>query len=302
MTQVSVVPYGGWNQCLRLSNEAVELVATLEVGPRVIRFGFIGGPNEFVEYPDQMGTNGGAEYRSYGGHRLWAAPERLGWTNHPDNNPVEWKQEETEVVLQAPVESGSGLQKEIRMLLDPQRAHVRVTHKIINRNSNIVTLAPWALSVMAPGGRAIIPHEPFQPHSERVLPVRPLVLWSYTDMADPRWTWGKKFIQLQQDVNRSSPQKCGAMITKGWAAYANHDNLFLKRFRFDPRGAYPDFGCNAELFTNGKMLEVESLGSLKLLKTGESATLEEEWLLFRNVNTGNTDDEIETSLIPLLEG
>jgi hypothetical protein len=37
------VSYGGWPNCLRIANDEVELIVTTDVGPRVIRYGFIGG-------------------------------------------------------------------------------------------------------------------------------------------------------------------------------------------------------------------------------------------------------------------
>ena len=293
---LSYSTYAGWPHCLRLTNPEIELIATTDVGPRIIRFGFIGGPNEFIEYPEQQGVIESSTYRSYGGHRLWAAPETQGWTNHPDNNPVAWKQDGDSVILQPPVEPGTHLQKEIRIRLDSNRNHVHITHTITNCHSSPQTLAPWAISVMAPGGLAILPQEVFQPHAERVLPVRPLVLWGYTQMNDPRWTWGRRFIRLRQDTRATTPQKIGARVTAGWAAYANGDRLFIKKFALDPEATYPDFGCNAELFTNPRMLEVESLGPLKSLQPGESVFHEEEWHLYRGVTLGTTDEEIESAL------
>ena len=295
-----IVPYGGWQKVLRLANKQTELLLTTEVGPRIIRFGFTGGPNEFAEYPDQMGKTGGSEYRSYGGHRFWIAPEHSGRTNHPDNGVVGWKEERGEVTLIAPVETGTQLQKHVRVQLDADRNHARITHRVTNRGKQIVQLAPWGISVMAPGGYAIIPQERYIPHAERVLPVRPMTLWGYTEMADPRWTWGNRYIQLRQDRSSASVQKFGMFVSQGWAAYANGDRLFLKRFPCDANAGYPDFGCNAEFFSNQRMLEVESLGPLTALKPGESVSHQEDWYLFRDVHPGTTDQAIETAMTPLL--
>jgi hypothetical protein len=203
-------------------------------------------------------------------------------------------------MLIAPVESRTQLQKQIRIHLDAERNHVRIIHRVTNHGKQPVALAPWALSVMAPGGHAIVPHEKYIPHADRVLPVRSMALWGYTEMADPRWTWGSKYIQLRQDSAAVSYQKFGMMVTQGWAAYANGDRVFLKRFPFDPKAVYPDFGCNAEFFTNQKMLEVESLGPLTTLKPGEFVTHPEDWFLFRGVRVGTNDQTIEEALTPLL--
>ncbi|MGB2869247.1 MAG: hypothetical protein WBD36_12405 [Bacteroidota bacterium] len=296
-----LLPYSSWPNCLRLFNNEIDLIATTDVGPRIIRFGFIGGQNEFIEYPEQQGVTGSTTYRSYGGHRLWVAPETQGWTNHPDNNPVEWKQDGSTLILKPPVEPGTHLQKEMRIRLDPDRNHVHITHQITNHHSLPQTLAPWAISVMAPGGCAILPQEPFQPHAERVLPVRPFVLWGYTQMADPRWTWGNQFVRVRQDPNATTPQKIGARVTAGWAAYVNGDRLYIKKFAFDPVATYPDFGCNAEVFTNPRMLEVESLGALKSLARGESVTHEEDWYLFRGIKVGESEQDISSAIAAPLQ-
>lgn len=72
-------------------------------------------------------------------------------------------------------------------------------HRITNRALWDIELTTWAQIVMNLGGRAIVPHEPFQSWEERLTPVRPLVLWAYTDMKDSRWIWGTKYVQLKQN-------------------------------------------------------------------------------------------------------
>ena len=297
----TLVRYSGWNNCLRIANSDIELIATLDVGPRIIRFGFCSEQNEFAEYPEQARLSGDRSYHSYGGHRLWVAPEVQGWTNHPDNSPVDWEETESNVTLTASVEEGTRLQKQFCVHLDAKRNHVQVVHTITNCSTTKLKLAPWAISVLAPGGRVIIPQEPFIPHSERVLPVRPLVLWGYTDMQDNRWSWGSRYIQLRQDSQAKTVQKFGACVTQGWAAYVNANHVFLKRFPYRNHLTYPDFGCNAEFFTNSKMLEVESLGPLVTLKPEESITHQEDWFLFREVAVGRSDEEIETALKHILQ-
>jgi hypothetical protein len=60
----------GWKKCVRPSNGVIELIATLHVGPWIIRFGFVGGENQFCEFVEQMGKTDGEVRRAYGGH-IW---------------------------------------------------------------------------------------------------------------------------------------------------------------------------------------------------------------------------------------
>src|SRR5882672_3433844 len=54
-TKVEKVEYKGWKNNLKLSNGTVELIATLDVGPRIIRYAHVGGENVLKEYADQLG-------------------------------------------------------------------------------------------------------------------------------------------------------------------------------------------------------------------------------------------------------
>jgi hypothetical protein len=295
------VAYGGWPNCIRVSNGEVELVATTDVGPRIIRFGFVGGENLLKEYPDQLGKSGGDRWRIYGGHRLWHAPEEKPRTYALDNGPVSHAIEDGVLALMQPVEPETGIRKTMWVFMEQDSNAVTITHALKNENPWDVTLAAWALTVMAPGGRLILPQEPYIPHADKLLPARPLVLWHYTDMSDPRWTWGEKYIQLRQDDEVEGAQKAGVRNSLGWAAYALDDTLFLKRFPLFREGEYPDFGCNFETYTGKGMLEVESLGPLTTLPAnGGVVRHTERWFLHR-MAVGESEQAIDEAVLPLVE-
>ena len=292
--------YAGWKDCVRLSNNEIELVVTTVVGPRVIRCGFVGGQNLFKEYEDQLGKTGGDEWRIYGGHRLWHAPEAAPRTYALDNSPVKYEWDGTTLKLVQPLEEENRLDKQIEITLDPNQNHVTLVHRIINRNPWDIELAPWCLTVMAQNGRAIFPHEPYRSHPEYLLPARPLVLWHYTDMTDPRWVWGTKYFQLKQNPKAKTKQKIGLMNKLCWAAYYLNGDLFLKRFKFDPDATYPDYGCNTETYTDADMIELETVGALAKLPA-DTGTVEhiEHWFLFK-AKVGEDDTSIDENVLPLV--
>lgn len=292
------VTYQGWRNCYRLANKEIELILTGDVGPRVIRFGFIGGANVFKEYRPMMGRTGGKTWRIYGGHRLWHAPEGDPRSYCPDNSPVEVTPTGPVVRVVQPTEKTTGIQKELDIHLCAKRNHVHIVHRLRNHNQWAVELAPWALSVMAQGGTAIVPQPPRGSHPKDLLPVNTLTLWAYTNLSDPRWTWGNKYFLLRQDAQATLPQKIGAAVPDGWAAYANAGNLFVKRFAHIPGARYADLGCNFETFTNEDMLEVETLGPLVSLAPGATVEHEEHWSLFRDVPTPRSDADVDRHVLP----
>lgn len=300
MAQPVRINYHDWPNCYRLSNEDVELVITADVGPRIIRFAFSGEGNEFYEDPEAVGQTSGNSWQIYGGHRLWHAPEIDGVTNAPDNQPVKVEQHDSFVrLIQPPALETFHVQKEMDITLVDGSAQVHIIHRLRNTGSSPLRLAPWSISVMATGGQAIIPLPPRGTHPEDLLPTGALILWSYVDMADIRWTWGREYILLQQ--TNGSPQKIGCASAEGWLAYVNQGHLFVKTHDYVPGAAYPDMGSSAEVFTNQAMLELETLGPLVTLEPGTSVEHVENWFLFRDAPEPLSDDHVNQLILPKVQ-
>lgn len=302
------VNYGGWTNCIRMSNGTIELIATTDVGPRIIRFGFVGQDNEFYEAADQIGKTGGEAWRAYGGHRLWHAPEANPRTYALDNSPVNYQMAGDTLRLIQDTEATTGVQKEIELTMDSNRVHV--VHKLTNRNLWAVEFAPWSISQMAPGGEAILPQDPYSPHpaipdfpgqvidDKYYLPVRSIALWSYAKLDDPRWVFTSKYIILKHDPSRDRPQKIGISNEENWGAYARNGHLFMKKMVYQEGAVYPDRGSSFEVFTNAAMLELETLGPMVKLEPGATVTHIEDWYLFDRVSFENTDESIDANVMP----
>ncbi|MBN1910669.1 MAG: hypothetical protein JW818_13065 [Pirellulales bacterium] len=309
-TTIEKVSYGGWPNCIRMTNGTVDLILTTDVGPRVIRYGFVDDANEFFVDKTQLGKKNEKDWLAFGGHRLWLAPEAKPRSYHPDSKPVEAVIKGDTVRLIQPVETDNGFQKELEITLAPEGSQVTVIHKLTNTNLWHVDVAPWTLTVMAPKGKAIFPQEPYSPHPDIpdtpgqvidkkfFLPVRTLVLWSYTKLSDPRWTFTSKYIILQQDPNADRPQKIGLSNRQNWGAYLRDGHLYLKTVRYQEGAVYPDHGCNFETFTNSAMLEVESLGPMSKMPPNGTVSHREDWYLFKGVQAENTDASIDQNVLP----
>jgi len=298
---VEKINYKGWANCYRLSNGIVDAIVTADVGPRIIRFGFVGEENEFKEFDEMVGKTGGNEWRPYGGHRLWHAPEMMPRTYFPDNSPVRIEQYDGGIRAIQPTEPTTGIQKEIDIRLQPNEAHATVSHRLHNMNAWPVELAPWALTVAAPGGRAIIPVPPRGPQPEHLLPTSAMALWAYTDLSDQRFTWGRKYILLRQDKESRDPEKIGLIDSDGWIAYARAGHLFVKKFDYFKEARYPDFGCTVETFTNKDMLEVETLGPFTRLDPNAAVEHVEQWFLFRDVPGPKSDSDVDGEVLPRIK-
>lgn len=299
--KVEKTEYKGWKDCYRITNGEVEAIVTGDVGPRVIRFGFVGGQNLFKEFSDQLGKSGEAEFQLRGGDRVWKAPEDPVATWAPDNLPVEIQVTPTGVIAREPVEPLTKLQKEIEVRMAPSGTGVTVFHRITNHSLFALTFSAWALTMMAPGGVAVSGFPPRGRHPMNLEATNPLVMWAYTNLADPRWKFTMKYLILRQDPNNSSAQKLGMFNPETWAAYLLNGEAFVKRTRADSLKTYPDFGCSFETFTNSGFLEMETLGPMTELRPGQTVEHVEQWTLFRDVKPASlTDDALDSALIPLI--
>lgn len=300
--QIDKISYGGWPNCYRLSNGVVELILTSDIGPRVIRFGFVGGQNLFKEFAEQMGGSGEKTWQIRGGHRVWIGPEDRRYTYGLDNAPVEITMLPDGLRATQPTEPETGIQKELEVRLDEAGTRVAVLQRFHNRNNMAVEFAPWAPTVMAPGGVGITGFPPRGTHPEMLAPTNPLVMWAYTDWSDPRWIFMKRYLGLRQDPQAVSPQKTGLFNPHTFGAYLLNSELFLKQYQADVQRQYPEYSCSFQTFTNADFLELETFGPLTKLQPEESTDLLEHWTLHRDVLIPSfTDDAVDKVLLPLLE-
>lgn len=285
---IQEIPYAGWKRNLLIQGQTTELIITLDVGPRIIRYAFHHDKNVFVEMAEQLGGTEELEWKIRGGHRFWTAPEG-DHSYELDNGAVSWKEIGPRAVeIIQPASKSSGFQKTMRVeLLDDEM--VRITHLLTNTGSEPLNVTPWALSVMATGGVALIPQPALDLHPsefpdgraakpEEFLPNREMILWPFTDLSDGRYAFSEHFLRVTYLPERPAT-KLGLKLPTGWVAYQKGDNVFAKHLSYDPAQPYPDRGSNFEIFTNVAILELESLAPSLPLVPGTVREHVEHWVL-----------------------
>ena len=276
------IQYQTFQNCIRLTNGIVEIVVSTAFGPRILAYNFVGGENVLGIHAAAKVETALGEFKPYGGHRLWIAPENMPNSYAPDNAPVECfaGASANSIRLVQPLEPVTDTRKEITVALDENGSGVKIQHKITNLGEREIELAAWALTIMRGGGEVLIPNEPFAPYgAETLLPVRNLTVWSYTDFSDSRWQFDREFIRLRVDESKPEPQKIGVANRLGWAKYLVGDLEFTKSFDYDESKNYPDLNSNTEIYTAGNFVEIETLAPLCRLAKGEITEHAEFWQL-----------------------
>ncbi len=282
---VELCEYKNYGKCLKISNDIVKVIVTVDVGPRVINYSFLDGSNIMFEDIDrsfersgkEFDRFGGGKWYIYGGHRLWTSPEAFPKSYYPDNDPVPYTILENGAVFSPAEQKWNQYQMEIEITLAEDSSDVHLIHRITNRAAWSVTLAPWCLTVLAPGGQEIVP----QPTKNTgLLGNRLLALWPYTKLTDKRVIWGDRYISLAQDSNNSDSFKFGLNSEHGCSLYFLDNNLFIKKFKVIENGIYPDGGMSFETYTNDLFLEMETIGEISEIAPEETVEHEEFWSLY----------------------
>ena len=296
MISIKETIYGNFGKCLAISNDSMELLVTVDLGPRIIKCNLLGKKNlmfediareKSVDVSSVFGE--GQTWQIYGGHRMWLSPEKMPETYYPDCNKVLYTISATGATFQPPKQEVTGLQFSMSVSIDETAPKLTVTHYVKNTKSEPVTGAIWCLSVLDKNGTVIVP----QPkETTGLLANRVLALWPYTDMTDPRLFWGRDYIALHQDPKNEAAAKFGINNTAGKIAYVNHGQALVKHFAVNhPNGTYPDYGCSCEAYACGLFTEAESLSELKTLKKGETMEHTEVWTIVPDAEITEVNNE-----------
>jgi hypothetical protein len=289
--------FAGWEKNLKLFNDSVEVIITLEVGPRIISYRPLEGRSVFKLVDEEAGKSNEEGWKIRGGHRLWIAPEDFGkkdgLTYAPDNSQVEHAiDDEFTVRVSHLIEDPANIHREMVITLERTGSKVTVEHRITNKTGAALEIAPWAVSVMAPGGYTVIPQPPPGTHPQDYVPNRAIIAWPFTDLTDERLRIGRRLMWLHHQADRP-PIKFGLRHTEGWAAYVLDDHLFMKSVPFIAGETYPDLGSNFEAFTNSELLELETCGPLKRISSGQTIVHRESWVVFSKVRVPDLQEEEE---------
>ena len=277
------IEYQGF-KCLEISNGDARLIVATSFGPRILCYGLDGGENVFGWHPGAAVETEKGTWKPYGGHRLWVAPESKPRSYAPDNDPVEYDLADgLSVRIMQPSGGATDFGKEITVSLDQDGSGVTLDHKITNKTTDRVEIAAWALTIMRPGGEALVPNEPLLSYGDdSLLPARSMAVWPYTDFADPRWIFNTDYIGLRCDERLPNPQKFGILNKQGWVEYRLPDINFVKRFEFSDGKVYPDMNSNTEVYSAGGFIEIESLSPVKRVDPGQTIEHRERWELAGN--------------------
>lgn len=289
MIKTEIKDYLNYGRVLSITNGIIEAFITIDVGPRIIRFGYVGGQNIMCDNRDVMAPKDDKEFHDFfgqgkkweilGGHRIWTSPESYPHSYYPDLDPVKYEITSDGAIFTPNAEIENGLQKQLEVKMNPDDTNMCVTMRVTNIAENPQEFSIWGLTVSALHGTLIVP---MNTNDTGLLANRNISVWPYTNLADSRVHFGKKYVTLRQDINIEQSFKLGFDLNDAKVYYCLGEDIFEKSF-VTHHGCekYPDNNCSFETYTNAGFIEVESLSPLKSVNPNETVSLTECWSMHK---------------------
>jgi hypothetical protein len=287
--RVERIDFQGWTDAWKISNAACELVIVPQIG-RVMSFHLAGQKNVLWINDRLAGKTVPAEdgqWHNFGGEKVWPTQQSL-WPKYTgvawpppypyDSGPASAEALSDGLRLTTAFDPHFGARVVREFHLDPIRPVVHVR----------------------------------QYHAKSAGEPLPMTLWSITQVRTPQFAMlpagveveGKPYLNLYPPIalrhvavqggivslhnDEKMDQKIGivprAGRQDGWVAAVFDDRqMLVLSHRIRPDGAYPDGGCAAEVYTapakSGSYVELELLGPMRTLKTGETLSDDAVWTL-----------------------
>ena len=264
-----------------ISSPFLKIDILTTAGPRLVRLTPAGADlNLFAEVPELHWFSPAGEFYPLGGHRLWAAPELPEITYLPDGEGVKIEEIPGGLRMSREDHCGVNYQRVIELTLDQALPRVILKHSLKNLAVTPLAplvVAPWAVTQFRMGGKVFIPLADSPADANNLMPNRSLALWPYTKLSDPRLTLTDTAVEIKA---KPMPEalKVGVYSPRGWAAIEFAEGwVLIKHFKVLKPEVHTDFNTNVQCSVRDVFIELETLGKLSLLQSGEVVTHIEEW-------------------------
>jgi hypothetical protein len=276
------VDYRGWKDAVRLSNGTVDIVVVPSIG-RVMRYGFLGGPNLLFENDSLVGKPGDPRgwlqgvWTNFGGDKVWPWPQddwgkRMAqdWPPPPaiDQSPYHVERIGPDAIrlTSSPV-VGFGVRCVREIRLEPRGTRVVLVNRFEKiSDGHAFPLAVWTITQIpdAPQVWVRLPHETPLAGGYRLLGDAPRSVQRTQD----------RLLRVTPDPDKASKIGCDGDVL----ATLSGDTLFTVRFlpSADNTGGRTEPGERAQVWHNPpdpRYIELELTGPQKTLRKGETISL-----------------------------
>lgn len=284
--------YHGWEDSVVLENGLARVVIVPAVG-RVMEFGFIGEESPFWQKESLLGKAPdpkSGDWANFGGDKTWPSPQ----SNWPkitprawpppvafDSMPVTAQIRGDQVTLISSVDPNFGIRTYRMITLDEKEPVMRIVTRYEKVTGGPMSVGVWVITQVDDPVGIYIP-----------VPDPTLFPSGYTPQSDDLpagLKYSKGLISLTRSAKKSS--KIGTdSDTLLWVGRNSMLRIDCPR---NSKRRYPDDSSSAEVYTNpdpDKYVELEMLGPLQLLETGQRMESSSTYTLIRRKDKDPEED------------
>lgn len=270
-----LIPYAGWNNCIHLTNTVCEAVITTEVGPRIVRYGKVGGPN--LLYLDEFAAGQTEEtktWRAYAGHSFDAFVDGDCFLP-PENVPVGYTLGADRIDFDTVAFGDVSKTVSIRMC---RRGGLEIKQTVTNTSD-----APRRVTIQ---GNTLLP--------SGGVAAMPLTAAPVNGQGRPELKQGKALSLIEPDQVYPSEFEVAGLADELWCGYFHQGQLFIMT---SPamEGVYAN-DVNVSFSANPRRVKISSYSPEISLAPGESLTHTEVWNIFDQLPRPETEAQAAEEL------
>ncbi len=274
------ISYRNYGKCLRIANDVVEIIVTIEYGLRIAKYGYIGGKNHFKE--SEILSNLDEEINiGIGGHTLEYATNSKSLLVSNDGE-VKYELIPHGVRFIQAVESDTKTQRVMEVYFEFESSKIVVLHRVYSLNLFDIDVSISGVTSMNREGIQIIP---ICKSGNMNLPRSCFVLWPYSNLKDSRVYFGERYVAMKTCEDNIKDFRIGFNDSLHYALYYSDREMFVKEFDIQSEKlGYPNNGCVYEAFISRDSIQMISNSVLYNLSCGNYIEHREVWTLFKDVN------------------
>ena len=269
--------------CALLENDGLEMMVTLDYGPRIVSVHHEGEPN--LIYNDLIP----GLQRSHG-HKMRITLEKSTNPVYCDDLPVRYIPLSDGVSFVQTLSDPAQLELTMDIVFSTEIGSFMVVHSATNKSLEDIKLSIYTETPFGNDGIVFIPQSNIH---ETDRPSRVLTLFDNAGWNDKRLFIGNQYVtvngntfeaedngefQLVDAVPCSDRLKIGVNNTAGFCGYLMGGHALIKRYVHNRNALYPFNSCSAFATANDGYLSIQNMGPFYIIGPGESARHIESWI------------------------
>lgn len=295
-TEIKQINLKYYGKCVSINNGTVKVIVSVDVGPKIIFWGYTNGENmlyipyDILEYDEPISQKIPPDifFKRYG-HEIMLAYEK--------SKPVFLSSGTTIYsILQEGVAFSCsspklGLSANLEIIIQDNSNSIMIVHSIENTNEKTQNFSICSSTFVTQDGTLLVPQNIEDLGNA---PNRVLSLWKKSNINDSRLCVANEYLKFNNiSTDKLSVLKLGINNRRAWSTYTKDGNTFLMHYLHNKKAKYLNFDSSFIIDSKKELLSLKILSPIYNVQKNEVAKMAEYWSLFPTKVSFNDHNEIK---------